>query len=89
MRLLMLPRRALLRQSMPGVAAQIPHSLFGMDLGTREIVERCHSLGVEVHYWTVNDPADAARLAEAGADAIMTDDPRAIVGALRAWYGAG
>jgi glycerophosphoryl diester phosphodiesterase len=87
-RLLVLPRR-LLGSSMPGVAAQMPQSIFGVDLGTREIVERCHELGVEAHYWTVNDAADAARLADAGADAIMTDDPRAIVEALRAWQAAG
>jgi glycerophosphoryl diester phosphodiesterase len=31
-----------------------------------------------VDYWVVNDPAQAERLLELGADGIVTDDPRAM-----------
>jgi glycerophosphoryl diester phosphodiesterase len=86
-RLLALPTRALryalLR--LRGAAAQIPYRHFGFDLGTRAVIEKCHALGLEVHYWTVNDAPLATRLLDLGADAVMTDDPRAIAPVLRAW----
>jgi len=78
LRLLALPIRALRFLPLRGAAAQIPYRAYGIDLGTRAVVDKCHALGLAVHYWTVNEPALAERLLGAGADAIMTDDPRAI-----------
>jgi glycerophosphoryl diester phosphodiesterase len=71
-----------------GAAAQLPYRIYGIDLGTRAVVDKCHALGLEVHYWTVNDPALAERLLDHGADAIMTDDPRAIAPVLEKWRAA-
>jgi glycerophosphoryl diester phosphodiesterase len=84
-RLLALPVRALSFFPLQGAAAQIPYRVYGIDLGTRAVVDKCHALGLEVHYWTVNEPALATRLLDVGADAIMTDDPRAIAPVLEAW----
>jgi glycerophosphoryl diester phosphodiesterase len=78
LRLLALPTFALRAFPLRGAAAQIPYREMGLDLGTRRLIDKCHALDLEVHYWTVNDPALAERLLDAGADAIMTDDPRAI-----------
>jgi glycerophosphoryl diester phosphodiesterase len=36
---------------------------------------RAHERGLEVNVWTVNDPAELARLAAAGIDALITDVP--------------
>jgi glycerophosphoryl diester phosphodiesterase len=77
-RLLALPTRALRLFPLRGAAAQLPHRIYGIDLGTRAVVGKCHALGLDVHYWTVNDARLAQRLIDVGADAIMTDDPRAI-----------
>lgn len=44
---------------------------------TRENVEECHSVGIEVNVWTVNDFTTFARLYEAGCDGIFTDYPEA------------
>lgn len=70
-------------------AAQLPYRVswraIGIDLGTKAVVDKCHALGLEVHYWTVNEPALALRLLETGADAIMTDDPRAIAPVFAEW----
>jgi len=85
LRLLALPRRVLARFPLRGAAAQIPYRIYGIDLGTRAVVDKCHALGLEVHYWTVNEPALATRLLEVGADAIMTDDPRVIGPVLKSW----
>jgi glycerophosphoryl diester phosphodiesterase len=40
------------------------------------VMARCHAGGAAVFAWTVNEAALAARLEAAGADAIITDDPR-------------
>ena len=45
-------------------------------LVTPALVARCHGRGVALWAWTVNEEAEAARLARLGADAIITDDPR-------------
>jgi glycerophosphoryl diester phosphodiesterase len=43
---------------------------------TPAAVAACHELGVAVYVWTVNDRALADALVAAGADGIITDDPR-------------
>jgi glycerophosphoryl diester phosphodiesterase len=43
---------------------------------SRAAVERCHSRGVAVFAWTVNDPAALVRLKGLGVDGVITDDPR-------------
>lgn len=45
-------------------------------------VQRVHRLARRVHVWTVNDPAEVARLAEWNVDGILTDDPKAALRAL-------
>jgi glycerophosphoryl diester phosphodiesterase len=45
-------------------------------LVTRALVERCHSLGVAVLAWTVNDRAALRKLDALGVDGVITDDPR-------------
>ncbi|WP_336645471.1 glycerophosphodiester phosphodiesterase family protein [Microbacterium sp. USHLN186] len=54
-------------------AVQIPVSHRGIRLFTPALVRAAHRLDVEVHVWTVNDPAEMRRLVEAGADGIVTD----------------
>ncbi len=41
----------------------------------RELVERCHSSGLDVWCWTVNDPETALRMQEIGVSAVTTDRP--------------
>lgn len=61
-----------------GDAAQIPTHWNRVRLDTRDRVARLHDLGIRVDYWTINDPGEARRLLDLGADGIMTDDPGAI-----------
>lgn len=50
----------------------VPHH--AMVEGAARVAE-IHRQGLLVGVWTVNDPADARRLADYGVDAIVTDDP--------------
>ena len=53
-------------------------------LVTPEQVRAAHRAGLEVVPWTPNDPADWDRLIAAGVDAIITDDPAALIAHLKA-----
>jgi glycerophosphoryl diester phosphodiesterase len=60
------------------VALQIPPSFGDVTLITLESVAAAHAIGVEVHVWTINEPAEARRLLALGCDGIMTDVPHLI-----------
>jgi glycerophosphoryl diester phosphodiesterase len=45
-------------------------------LVTPAAVERAHAVGVPVFAWTVDTPADLARVDAAGVDGVITNDPR-------------
>jgi len=40
-----------------------------------ETIERCHALGLAIHVWTVDSPDMVRRLADLGADAVITNRP--------------
>ena len=52
-------------------------------LVTGEQVKAAHAAGLEVLPWTANTPADWDRLAAAGVDGIITDDPAALIAYLK------
>ena len=43
-------------------------------------VRRCHSRGAAVLAWTVDSPAILRRMARAGVDGVITNDPRIFQG---------
>lgn len=45
---------------------------------TAALVTEAHAVGLKVHPWTVNDPAEIARFAAFGVDGIMSDFPERI-----------
>jgi glycerophosphoryl diester phosphodiesterase len=61
-----------------GSRAQVPTRSGPKDLATPRIVAKCRALGLALDYWVINDPVEAARLLDLGADGLFTDDPRAI-----------
>ena len=74
----------LARRIVRGNAAQIPTHGATIRLDGEAFIERLHAMGCRVDYWTIDDPAEAVRLVERGADGIVTNDPKEIVGALTA-----
>ena len=63
----------------PGFALQVPLEFEGLRLDTPQIIEAAHKAGIEIHYWTVNEVAEARRLVAAGAHGIFTNDPEHVV----------
>ena len=47
-----------------------------MNVVTPRFVAQAHSYGLEVHVWTVNEPAEMRRLAALNVDALITDVPQ-------------
>ncbi len=77
-RLWAMPEGLLRLFPLPGRAAQIPVHAGPLRLDRRGFIDKAHRLGIQVHYWTINETAEAERLLALGADAIMTDDPAKI-----------
>ena len=56
-------------------ALQIPESIAGLQVITKEFIRAARERNLKVHVWTVNDAAAMKRLLEMGVDGIMTDYP--------------
>ena len=66
----------------PFDALQIPPSFRGMNVITPRFVEAAHHHGIQVHVWTIDDPAQMEKLLAAGVDAVMTDLPDVLLDVL-------
>jgi glycerophosphoryl diester phosphodiesterase len=67
-----LPRRLPVLLGRARAAAATLH----YSVASKEAIDRAHEVGAAVYVWTVNDPKLAERLVRAGADGIITNDPR-------------
>ncbi|MFP7299199.1 glycerophosphodiester phosphodiesterase [Neobacillus niacini] len=56
-------------------AFQIPMEDSGFDLTDQKLIDGAHRLGMEIHYWTIDDPDVMEKLLDAGADGILTNRP--------------
>src|SRR5919201_2239805 len=71
-----LPRRLpVLLARARAIAVTLHHSI-----ASAAAITRAHDLGAAVYVWTVDDVALAERLVRAGADGIITNDPRIFTG---------
>ncbi|MDG4751682.1 glycerophosphodiester phosphodiesterase family protein [Micromonospora sp. WMMD718] len=55
------------------VAAQVPVAFGRVPVADRRFLAYCHRIGLQVHVWTIDDPAQMHHLLDLGADGIMTD----------------
>jgi glycerophosphoryl diester phosphodiesterase len=66
--------RAVLRLVLRDVdALQVPLRYRAIPVVTPGYVRRAHELGLYVHVWTINDPAQMHRLLDLGVDGIVSD----------------
>jgi len=83
-----IPRAALFetQRDWAEVAREFEATIFSPQfrLVTAEHVERAHAAGLQVVPWTVNQPEEWARLVDARVDAIISDDPAALIAWLKA-----
>ncbi len=56
-------------------ALQIPTEDSDINLMDGKLIRGAQNRGMDVHYWTINDPETMKELIEIGADGIMTDRP--------------
>jgi glycerophosphoryl diester phosphodiesterase len=68
------PRAAGLVRIQAG-CAQVPLQLGGRAVVDERFLAAAHARGLQVHVWTVDDPAEAAAMLDLGVDGIMTDRP--------------
>ncbi len=61
-------------------ALSVPVRHGAIPVATRRFIADAHALGAPVHIWTVDDPAEAARLRGLGANGILTNDPARLAG---------
>lgn len=54
-------------------ALQLPTKMYGIDFTHPRFVEQILNQNKEIHYWTVNDPAEMQNLFNLGAHGIVTD----------------
>lgn len=65
-------------RSLAAPCAQVPMEVKGRRLVTPRFVDTAHRLGLQVHVWTIDDPAVMADLLDIGVDGVMTDDADAL-----------
>ncbi|KOX07917.1 glycerophosphodiester phosphodiesterase [Nocardiopsis sp. NRRL B-16309] len=58
--------------------AQIPLRHGSFPVLSRDLIRTAHRRGLQVHVWTVNEPAVMERLIDAGVDGIVTDNTLAL-----------
>ncbi|MEU2704283.1 MULTISPECIES: glycerophosphodiester phosphodiesterase family protein [Micromonospora] len=63
----------LLRLPPSVVAAQVPVAFGRVPVADRRFLAYCHRIGLQVHVWTIDDPAQMHHLLDLGVDGIMTD----------------
>ncbi|MFV0317004.1 MAG: glycerophosphodiester phosphodiesterase [Microthrixaceae bacterium] len=66
------PKRA------PYDCLQVPVAHKGVPVLTPGLIEYAKQIGVQVHVWTIDDPAEMNRLLDLGVDGVMTDRPRVL-----------
>ena len=77
------------RRRPPFGCVQVPVTYRNVTVVTSAFVDAAHARDVQVHVWTIDDPAEMHRLLDLGVDGILTDKPsvlRRVLEDRRAWH---
>lgn len=75
--------RTLLGRTLKGLdALQIPTSRGPLRFDSKRFIAAVKSFGVEIHYWTINDPDKAKQLRARGANGVVSDRIDLMIAAL-------
>jgi glycerophosphoryl diester phosphodiesterase len=66
----------------PAAAFQVPEYNGNTQVVTERFVRGAHHHNIQVHVWTVNEPADMQRLIELGVDGLISDYPDRLLAVL-------
>ena len=58
---------------------QLPRANKYFNFFTKEMMEGAKRLGMDVHYWTINDELTMRQMVDAGVDGIITDRPDLLI----------
>lgn len=84
LRFLLAARLGLWRWEEPAYdALQLPLKVGVVPVVTRHLVDVAHRLGIQVHVWTIDEPAEMRALWRLGVDGIMSDRPDLLVDSVR------
>lgn len=67
---------------LPSPCAQVPAAAGRVTVVDERFVAAAHRRGIQVHVWTVDEPAEMERLLDLGVDGLMTDRPEVLKGVL-------
>jgi glycerophosphoryl diester phosphodiesterase len=68
------PSARVLRRVVTGPRVlQVPHRRGRLVVASAGLVRRAHANGLDVHVWTIDDPAEMHALVDRGVDGLMTD----------------
>lgn len=59
----------------PVGCAQVPRRAKGVTIVDEKFIATAHDRGIQVHVWTIDEPAEMHELLDMGVDGIMTDRP--------------
>ncbi|GAA1832234.1 glycerophosphodiester phosphodiesterase [Pseudonocardia ailaonensis] len=62
-----------------GRLAQIPRRFGPLTVVDPALLRRAHGAGIEVHVWTVDDPAEMRELLDLGVDGLLSDRPDLLI----------
>jgi glycerophosphoryl diester phosphodiesterase len=68
----------------PAGCVQVPVQARGVTVTNAAVVRAAHRAGLQVHVWTIDDPAEMHRLLDLGVDGLMTDRPAVLKEVLQA-----
>ncbi len=66
-------------------ALQVPSSYHFLRVVSSRFIEAAHRHGIQVHVWTVDEPAQMRQLLAMGVDGLMTDVPDLLVDVAQPW----